>query len=944
MSETKGYKTLKQILQMSSRPECRYADFISELVGLLVKSGLCRSAVIHLNQPNSNFAARYALADSESALLNNEKTDRILNLLYDNPCVTSIHEDGQDFTLVPVKTAYMVYGSFILFHENDKLDSSALEFFESSAGFFALYLERLYLEPSKKTIERDLIYDDNFIRVIDAIPEPLFFKGLDSRYKFCNKAFLNFVKKEKLEVIGKKSIDVLPGTQFEFHTGIDAKIVRTGKSQEYECDFESSNGDIRHILIRKNFLKGSDGDVVGFVGVIRDITDLKKIEEQYEDKNQALMKINSALLSTQKEIMQVNKKLSENEEKYRLLVENQREFVVKLDITGQFIYSSSSFDKFVNNKSPDTEGKTFQDYLIGADKVRFQSMLRDAAVTGSETEIEMRMHVGGVFHWISWSFKSIKSSARELDFIIGVGRDVTLRRKTEIELENYRSLLEAAFAQSPNPLILIKYPDKKIMIMNEAAQRFFELAQDSYKDRMIEDIDFPDQVYVAGEKVDIINMLTSEKIYYDSFSNTELHVKHSSGHNFFALLYSTPIYNQIGELISYLMIFPEITDLKEAEKRIEEQNREIQKIQKLESIGVLAGGIAHDFNNILGAVMGNLSLARFYGGDEKITALLSKAETAIGRAKELTNQLLTFSKGGAPVRKTASLNEIVRESALFSIHGSKAVIEFRLDQNLKPGLIDSGQISQVIQNLVMNASESMTDGGVITVSTINVEICGDDLPLEPGEYVKVTVSDHGNGISPEIADRVFDPFFSTKNDGNGLGLTTSFNIIKKHSGYIGFNSREKGTDFFIYLPVSTEVVPEIHASYEKRDKYDGKILLMDDDPEIRDVGRNLLKLIGFEVNTVNDGKELLSIVNSSKDAGIKYDLYVMDLTILGGMGGEETIGELLKIDPDARVIVSSGYANNEVLSEYRKYGFCGVLEKPYTITDVKKVLKEINYA
>ncbi|MFW6366450.1 MAG: hybrid sensor histidine kinase/response regulator, partial [Spirochaetota bacterium] len=426
-------------------------------------------------------------------------------------------------------------------------------------------------------------------------------------------------------------------------------------------------------------------------------------------------------------------------------------------------------------------------------------------------------------------------------------------------------------------------------------------------------------------------------------SNLELTFVDDDGKERIALLYSTPIYNSIGELISYLLIFPEITELSEAERRIEQQNRELQKVHKLESIGVLAGGIAHDFNNILGAVLGNLSLVRMYESSEKVLAIITKAENAVARAKELTNQLLTFSKGGAPVKKSALLNDIIRDSAMFTLHGSSVDIHFDLDPELFPGLVDTGQVSQVVQNLVINAVQAMPSGGLIVIQTENVYVREGELPLDPGSYVKLTVSDNGSGIAPDIVDRIFDPFFTTKPEGSGLGLATSYNIIKNHGGYITLDTGPDGTSFYIFIPVSSEEPFVLHPEEPDESRYTGTALIMDDEEPILDVASQIFSSLGFDVHTASDGKEAVEKCKKRIESGSHFDLYVLDLTVPGGMGGEEALGELRRLNGSAYFIVSSGYANNRTMSHYSECGFTGILEKPYTIRDVRTLLKEISY-
>lgn len=378
---------------------------------------------------------------------------------------------------------------------------------------------------------------------------------------------------------------------------------------------------------------------------------------------------------------------------------------------------------------------------------------------------------------------------------------------------------------------------------------------------------------------------------------------------------------------TYQAIIRDITDKKKAEEEREKNHR-------LESLGVLAGGIAHDFNNILTSVLGNVTLAKLKAHDPEIETLLTEAENGGFKARDLTHQLLTFSKGGAPVKKNARIEELIKDSAEFILHGSKTSISYSFDENLFSVNIDSAQISQVIQNLIINAEHSMPKGGNIKVRASNYVIYDNDsLSLQPGNYVKIDVIDEGIGIHEDVIYNIFDPYFTTKEKGSGLGLSICHSIIKKHEGIIEVESNpEKGSVFRFYLPASeSEPVktPEIKNGFKKTAPL--KILFMDDDKSLQRVAVKMLKTFGHSVDTASDGIEAMKLYYASMKSGHTYDVVVTDLTIPGGMGGIDLITELLIIDPDVTAIVSSGYSNDPVMSEYREYGFKGVIEKPFEI-------------
>lgn len=375
-------------------------------------------------------------------------------------------------------------------------------------------------------------------------------------------------------------------------------------------------------------------------------------------------------------------------------------------------------------------------------------------------------------------------------------------------------------------------------------------------------------------------------------------------------------------------------------KRLE---AELLKVQKLESTGILAGGIAHDFNNLLTAIMGNISIAKMYVNDDNVLSKLISAETASSRAQGLTQQLLTFSKGGAPVKKSISIAEVLKNSASFILSGSNVACDLSIHETLWPVMADEGQIGQAIQNIVKNADESMPEGGTINILAENVTIGAKDaLPLQDGRYVRITVQDHGVGIPEEHIARVFDPYFSAKKEGSGLGLATAYSILKSHDGLINVESRfGAGSSFFIHLPVADQTPGTRTKSGDLIHGRGEKILLMDDEPSVLQVASDMLCSMGYRVEVAHNGTEAIARYISASESGSPFDAVILDLTIVGGMGGLEAVRRLRELNPDLKTIVSSGYANDPVMANYSSHGFSDVVTKPYGAGKLSEVLSKL---
>ncbi len=519
--------------------------------------------------------------------------------------------------------------------------------------------------------------------------------------------------------------------------------------------------------------------------------------------------------------------------------------------------------------------------------------------------------------------------------LLGAGAFLVIRiipiralKKAEESLDSANEFLRKVMESTTNAILVVD-TDGVIVHINERICEMSGLTPYDLVGKSFYTLFTPDTRTAVQENIE--NVVT----YSRTASRLEARLIGKDGRTLSVSLGAAPFFHGV-KITGSVVSLDDVTE----QKRVEE---ELIRVQKLESLGVLAGGIAHDFNNLLTGVLGNIEMARmFLKPEDKAFKRLIQAEKASLRAKDLTQQLLTFSRGGAPVRKALAVGGLLRSSVEFSLRGSNVTCSFSLPDDLWPVDADEGQMNQVINNLVINAVQAMPAGGAIEVSGENVPAGSIEEPgIKKGKYVKITVSDSGQGMSGEVLSRIFDPYFTTRKTGSGLGLTTVFSIVKRHEGFIRVESEPgKGTSFHLYLPAAGSA-PAVSGVSVETLHGKGKILLMDDEEVIRDVSGEMLREMGYDVVTARDGSEALSLYHTAKDSGKPFDAVIMDLTIPGGMGGRQTVEQLLAMDPSARAVVSSGYSSDPVMADYRQYGFRAVVTKPYKMDDLCRTIEQV---
>jgi PAS domain S-box-containing protein len=518
--------------------------------------------------------------------------------------------------------------------------------------------------------------------------------------------------------------------------------------------------------------------------------------------------------------------------------------------------------------------------------------------------------------------------------ILVVKRQFARRKKAEDDLAEEKERL-AVTLRSIGEGVVTTDMNGKIVLMNRVAEELTGWSHEEARSRPLQEVFRTIEEETKSPTSSLVEQILRSPSVRCRFSDMIL-ISRDGAERLIAAS-AAPILDRLSKAVGIVLVFRDITEQ-------QHMSKEVLKAEKLESLGILAGGIAHDFNNILTAVVGNLSLAKMYADqNSEVFQRLSEAEQASLRARNLTQQLLTFSRGGAPIKRTAALGELLSEWVGFVLRGSNVKCEFQIDDDLRNVELDEGQVSRVIQNLCINADQAMPLGGRIFVSAQNCLLKqGAGLPLPPGEYVRIGIRDEGIGVPPENLQKIFDPYFTTKTKGSGLGLAASYATIKRHGGHITVDSKVGvGTTFTIFLPASERERQPTDLSPWPLREGKGKILLMDDEPAIRELASRMLTSLGYRVSATEDGREAIRLYQKSSAGGDPFDVVIMDLTIPGGMGGKEAIQKLRDFDPHVRAIVSSGYCNDPIMGDFKKYGFAGVLAKPYNAKEMSDALHSL---
>ncbi len=777
-------------------------------------------------------------------------------------------------------------------------------FASSIADLLSLMFE---FHERKKVEEALRSSEERYRSLFEGVPIGLFRSTPEGKILAANRALLSMLGFEDVEELSRIRAAELYQNP-EIRRRWMEKVDRQGTAQSIEHQLIRKDG--QSIWVRENIraVRDAAGNILFYEGSIEEITQHKETEEA----------------------------LKSSEERYRDLVENSRDIIGTHDLKGYMLSVNKATLEILGYKDKsELLGRHLTELVEPQFRRLFPRYLKEIEEKGVVRGIMRILTRDGRVRILEYH-NSLKQSGAEPPLVRVLARDITEHYKAEQALAAEKERL-AVTLKSIGEGVIATDKCGCIILMNRVAEKLTGWRLEEVYGRPVDEVL---RLESNGKKPvhPVERVLKSRKSLVSAYSRV---LQHRRGRRLLVNLNAALMHNSRGEVFGVVVVFQDITE----QKRMEE---ELHKAQKLESLGILAGGIAHDFNNILTGILGNISLARMgSGGNHALAARLEEAEKACLRAKDLTQQLLTFAKGGVPIKETASLQNILTETVEFVLRGSRVQYRSHMASDLWPAEVDKGQISQVIQNLVINSVQAMPDGGTLSIRAENeaihqtAEIQGVRIP--PGNYIRIEIEDEGIGIPQKYLDKIFDPYFTTKQDGSGLGLAICYSIIRKHGGYILVASEVgKGTVFTIYLPAKPEEVKKKQAE-DMFPNYlpeggGGRVLVMDDEPTICDVARQMLEYMGYEVETAADGQEAIRLYRTAMKRGCPFDLVIMDLTIPAGMGGKEAIQELKKIDPHVLAIVSSGYSNDPVFGNYQQYGFQGCVTKPFGLKELKEAL------
>lgn len=683
---------------------------------------------------------------------------------------------------------------------------------------------------------------------------------------------------------------------------LQAELARSGgKFGQAETRYLRQNGQPAWVRLNVSLRRDGQGGPAFSVNLLENITGHRRVEEA----------------------------LKQGWDRFRLLYDQAPLGYQSLDAGGRVIEVNQTWLEILGYAREEVAGRWFGNFLTPSGQAVFEKAFATLKSQGEIRDVELEMvRRDGSGLTVSLNGRSACDEQGVIRQGHWVFTDISARKKAEEERGKWEKILSSTFHASQD-LIMVVDRDWRVVMSNWRGREQLPTPEKSGEPYC--------QVCFRQPSAPCARCPVRE--VFDSGRSASLECTDPASDR----TWEIRVYPIVDEANRVVLAVAQVRDV--TTKR--QTDTELLRVEKLSSLAILAGGIAHDFNNILTGVLGNISLAMqtLKEGELAVAPRLEEAEKATIRAQDLVQQLLTFAKGGAPVKELASLADIIRDSATFNCRGSQVRAEFDLAQDLWPAEVDTGQISQVIQNLIINAVQAMPSGGMVQVRGENITLTAQDpLPLEPGRYVRISVKDFGIGILPEHLPKIFDPYFSTKQKGSGLGLATAYSIIANHGGYLTVESATgRGTAFYFYLPASQrerQFQPERQIPGEMLTGQ-GKVLIMDDDDTVREVAGKILVHLGYEPGFARDGQEALAAYAQAKALGQPFAAVIMDLTIPGGMGGKEAIQRLRQMEPGARAIVSSGYADDPIMTRFQKYGFDGVIRKPYRVNTFSRELARV---
>jgi two-component system cell cycle sensor histidine kinase/response regulator CckA len=633
------------------------------------------------------------------------------------------------------------------------------------------------------------------------------------------------------------------------------------------------------------------------------------------------------------ELTRTNAQLKANLDCYRYLSELTADFIYSLSIA-----SDGSFSvEWINGALQTISGYTKQELqetggwrsIVREGDLSLLDRQKGELMKGFPSTIEYRIITrNGESRWVRDYAKPVESSDGIVRTVHGAVRDIT--NEKEAWKFSYDSELKFRILAEESPgMIFINIHGRMRYVNARCCEVLGYTKEQFYDDHFIV------QDIIAPEYTSLYARNYARHREGREVGDTEYELVKSDGTRITVLI-ATKLIPFEGEF-GVLGIITDITEIKSMEE-------EVRRSQKLESIGILAGGIAHDFNNILTGILGNLSMAiASISGDDQLLQALTEAEKASLRGKELTQQLLTFSKGGVPVKKIVNLQATIMDAASFALSGTGIACHWNIDDNLWPCEVDTGQISQVISNVCINAWQASCESDMIEISVSNRAISVDEVKdMQSGSFLEIRIVDHGCGIPSESLSKVFDPYYTTKSNGSGLGLAISYSVIKKHGGTITVNSSHgRGSIFTVFIPALPNATVPARVKESAITVRTGSVLIMDDEELVRTVCRKMIERVGCSAVLTSKGEEAIEAYRQAMENGTRFDVVILDLTIPNGLGGMETIQRLKEIDPDVTAVVSSGYSNDPVMAHYLDYGFKGVIKKPYVISEMHSILQNL---